>query len=245
MSLCLLSEGFMLRFLLIFILLCASSNLFAVFMGEESATINLTGGNTDLKTYTLESNNKYSVKKNSFSLKGAYRYGESSNVRVSENWNGGLRYDHKLNPKYEPFIGELVEADRFSGIKRRYNTDLGLKYTFSATERSDLFIESGLRYTIEKSTDRSIVDKKAGKGRIYLEGGRKIKNDMTIKLWLEYLPNFSESDDYQINFEPSLNMTLTSILSMKTAYLWQYDNVPAVNTGKHDYNFNLTLIAKF
>ena len=50
-----------------------------------------------------------------------------------------------------------------------------------------------------------------------------MNKDLSAKYTVEYLNNFSDSDDFIINMEPSMIMTLTSIISIKSAYLWKYD----------------------
>lgn len=227
------------------LLFLLSLNTKAQFTSEDTATINITGGNTDLKTYALQSLNTYEWSKHSAKLSGAYNYGESDKVRSSENWNLGLRYSLLLSKKVSVYLGELLEADRFAGIKKRYNTDLGSKYTFIENDSMNLFCELGYRYTVEKSTNTSTKDKKDSKGRAYLETSKNFKKDLIGKFWLEYLPNFSQTDDYLINLEPSITMALSSIFSMKSAYHWKYNNAPNTGIGKHDYTYTLSLITKF
>jgi putative salt-induced outer membrane protein len=230
---------------LFLILSVIASSAFAEFKSEDSATVNLTGGNADLKTYNFSSKNSYKKDKSEVKLTGAYNYGESNDVRSAENWNVGLRYDYSFNDKMSAFLGEIVEADRFAGIERRYNTDLGLKYIFTKTDRTNFFAELGYRYTKEESTDASIKDRDDQKARAYAEISRKFKDYLTGKYWIEYIPNFSESDDFLINMEPSLIVTLSKVFSLKSAYLWKYDNEPTPGNGKHDYNYTLSLIANF
>lgn len=226
-------------------LLFFSFSLHAIFTTEDSASINLTGGNTDLKTYDLKTNNSLELNWGTWSIDGDYQYGESNEIRSAENWSLLLKYERKISDKINIFLGELLEADRFSGIRRRYNSDFGFKYILSKNAKREFFTELGYRYTIEKSTNSNIEDKKDNKSRLYSEISQELKKDLRAKFWIEYLPNLSESEDYLINFEPSLIMTLTSILSLKSSYLWNYDNQPASEKGKHDYQYLLTLIAKF
>ncbi|MBT3980863.1 MAG: DUF481 domain-containing protein [Bacteriovoracaceae bacterium] len=222
-----------------------STSVQAQFQTEDSASVNLTGGNTDLKTYNFASQNSYQYHQNLLALSGGYNYGESEKVRIVENWNVGLRYDFSLTSDLSVFFGEMAESDRYSGLKRRYNTDIGMKVALSKSEAHHVLTELGYRYSVEKNTVSTVAKKKYSKGRVYLEGHKSFKSDLSGKLWIEYLPNFSESKDYQINFEPSIIVTLTSIFSMKTAYLWKYDNFPVPGKGMHDYHYTLSLIAKF
>lgn len=215
------------------------------FSSEDSVSMNLTGGNTELKTYNLKSLNKYTLNDNIFVLDGKYIYGESKSVRNSESWSIGLRYDRQFNKMLGFYLGEVAEANRFAGFRRRYNTDAGAKYIVLSDDKKSLQTELGYRYSIEKFVDTTLADSKDSKARLYAEGTYKMKKDLAAKMTLEYLYNFTETEDYLLNLEPSLTVTLTSNFALKTSYVWKYDNLPAPNVGKHDYTYLLTLIANF
>ncbi|WP_052590548.1 DUF481 domain-containing protein [Halobacteriovorax marinus] len=232
------------KFVFIMLFSAISMSSFAQFKSEDSASVNITGGNTDLKTYTFKSDNSYTVEKSVYRAHGSYHYGESDSVRSAENWDFGLRYDYNFLPTTGMYVGELIEADRFAGYDRRYNTDLGLTHIFYKSDSATFLAEAGLRYAIEKPLDNS-EDKKDFKGRIYTEITEKLQDNLKGKFWIEYLPNFSESKDYLVNLEPSLIITLTKTFSMKTAYLWKYDNEPPTGKSKYDHNYTLSLLANF
>ena len=230
-----------------FVLLCAlfSVQAFAEFKSSSEASSIITGGNTDLKTYLLKTENKWTKNKNVFSLNGSYTYGESDEVRSAERWTLGLRYDRVLSEKLNGFVGELVEANRFAGFSRRFNTDAGVKFKFVKNDKTEAFAEAGMRYTVEKRRDESVADLKDTKARTYFEIKRKITDSVDGRFWLEYIPNFSNSDDWLVNFEPSLAVALNKVFSLKFAFLWNYDNEPAVGSGKHDYTYTTGIIAAF
>lgn len=230
---------------ILLVLLLLPFSALAEFKSEDSVSINLTGGNTELDTYNLSSKNSYKFKEHSIDFNALYNYGESSGVTVSENWTIGAQYNYPLSKKLDLYIGESVESDRYAGLRRRYNTDLGLKVKIIKTEKTHLNSEIGYRYSIEKYVDKTVADKKSSKGRIFIDGGKEIKKGMTGKMTVEYLHNFSDTDDFILNIEPSMVLTLTSTFSMKTAYIWKYDNQPVPGNKKQDYNFALSLIANF
>lgn len=232
------------KFMFVMLLSAISISSFAQFKSEDSASVNIAGGNTDLKTYSFKSDNAYAVDKSTYKLLGTYQYGESDSVRSAENWSLGLRYDYAFLPKTGLYFGELVEADRFSGYDRRFNTDLGITHIFYKSDSSSLLAESGMRYTIEKALYDG-ADEKDFKGRLYVEAVEVLKENVKGKFWVEYLPNFSESDKYLVNLEPSVIVTLSKTFSMKSAYLWKYNNAPISGKSKYDYNYTLSLLANF
>lgn len=209
---------------------------------SEAASI-ITGGNTDLKTYLVKTDNVWKWTNNALTLKGDYTYGESNEVRSAERWSIGLRYDRYLNDRLSVYLGEVVEANRFAGFRRRFNTDLGAKYILINTDKTKSFAEAGARYTIEQIRDQD--DFNDWKGRAYYEISRKFSEAITGRFWAEYIPNFSRSEDYLLNFEPSIAVTMSSNLSLKFAFLFNYDNAPALGNGKQDYGYTTGIIANF
>lgn len=226
-------------------LMALQLNSFAEFKSEDEATIISTSGNSDFKTYALKSDNSYSLNSNTIGLKGKYTYGESDKVRNAENWEAQLSFGHALNDSISLIAAEIVEANRFAGFSRRYNTDLGLKYSFLKSDTSTALMSVSYRYSVEKNVDENIADKKDSKAKIYFEGSKQINKAVFAKLWTEYIPNFSESEDYQINFEPSISVVMSDLLSLKMAYLWNYDHAPSAGSQAHDTKYTTSVIAKF
>jgi putative salt-induced outer membrane protein len=234
-----------LRNALISIIAFLSFNTYAEFKSSSEASSIITGGNTELKTYLVKTENKWTKEKNIFSINGNYTYGESSNVTSAERWAIGIRYDRVLSKQIDAFIGELVESNRFAGFSRRYNTDAGLKAKLLKNEKTEAFVEAGFRYTVEKKKDPNIKDDKDSKGRGYFEIKRVINESVNGRFWIEYVPNFTTSKDYLINLEPSLSVAMNNVFSLKFAFLWNYDNLPAPGNGKHDYAYTTGVIANF
>lgn len=217
----------------------------AQFSSEDEASVIITGGNTNVKTYSLKSINQYKWKKNTLTLKGSYTYGETDDVTSIEKWDVFLGYERAFNDKLSLYAAELIEAHRYAGYRRRYNSDAGLKWTYYKTEQTNAFFEGGYRYTVEEKTDRSIEYDHDSKGRLYTSIEHKFKDYLTGSFWMEYLPNFTDGNDYLVNFSPALLVRLSKIFSIKMAYLWNYDNEPAPGNRRHDYTYTMGLIAKF
>ncbi len=226
-------------------LLLLPLHVFSQYKNESEASVVVTGGNSQLETYSAKSANEYKQESNVYTLKGGYIYGESSNVRSAESWDILGRYDRSLSENFSLFLAELVESNRFTGFRRRYNTDFGSKFTFLKTEKNTSFLEVGYRYSVEKKANQSIADDKDHKARVYVESAQKLSETASAKLWVEYIPNFSESKDYLINTEASMNMALDKTFSVKLAYKWSMDNLPTAGNSKYDYVYTTSLLANF
>ena len=100
------------------------------------------------------------------------------------------------------------------------------------------------RYTIER--ERYSQDNRyASKSRIFFFYEKEKSKDLKFTAEFEYLPNLSESDDYQLKFKPSLTSKLSTLFSMKSSFEWKFDNSPVQDRKKDDYAFVLTFLADF
>ncbi|MBE9536587.1 MAG: DUF481 domain-containing protein, partial [Proteobacteria bacterium] len=63
--------------------------------------------------------------------------------------------------------------------------------------------------------------------------------------WVEYLHDFDDSDNYQVNAETSLLSALNGFLSMKTSYLIEHDAEPVPGNKKTDTKLAVTLVVNF
>ena len=59
---------------------------------------------------------------------------------------------------------------------------------------------------------------------------------------VEYLHDFDDGDNYQVNSETSLIAALNGNMSLKTSYLINYDNKPPVGKKDTDTSLTVTLV---
>lgn len=232
------------RFFVLLALLL-SSQAFAQLTNESELAYVQTGGNSDVQTANAKTVNIYSWTAHKFTFGGHYIYGETNNGVSARNWDGNGRLEKSLSEKLSLTMGEVIEGNRFTGIKTRYNSDVGAKYYYIKTDMKTFFTELGYRYTIE---DRyaPIENTYDNKGRFYNEWKHVISATVQYKFWLEYIPNFTDSRDYMVNGEASLTSILNSVFSLKIAYLGMYDNRPAfLGFKNYDYTQTTSIVAKF
>ena len=86
--------------------------------------------------------------------------------------------------------------------------------------------------------------------RIYFEYGRNISKTSKFKFWVETLYDFQESENTEVNFEPSFDVAIGEFfsakkparISLKVAYQGRFDNVPAQDgLERFDSIFSTTL----
>lgn len=231
--------------LLSLLALLFSSVAMAQFANESQYALLQTGGNSQVQTQNAKTTNTYKWTANQVGFGGHYTYGESAETVSARNWDLNGKYERELSKDISVVGGEVIEGNRFTGIKTRYNTDIGVKHYFLRNDAQILFSELSYRYSIE---DRyaPIANTYDNKGRSYNEFSHKFSETVQYKVWLEYVPNFTAGSDYLINGEASVTTILSSVFSLKVAYLGNYDNLPAKSDLKnYDYATTTALVAKF
>ena len=210
---------------------------------ESEASIVLVGGNSKSESYSAKQETSYTADSHKITAKGHYLMGKSGSQISAENWDIGLRYDFAFHEQLGVYVGESISGDRFKNIHLQYDTDAGLKYTFWKAGDSDYALgELGYRLT---SYDFVIGQGKTTHyARAYVEAAKSIANNIFGKAWIEYLPNVERTKKYLINFEPSLNVKVTDIFTVKTGFLGKYDSEPTASK-KFDYTYTMALIAKY
>ena len=216
------------------------------------------GGNTNVETYNGKTLTKYEKEKSVFAVSGHYTVafyktvdtdGDSVTRESARNWDLLGKYERVLSENINGFVGLQYEGDEFSGFKQRENIDFGGKYLLIKTDKVNASIELGARHTIEKNVERDSDDEDVfnySKARIYFEHAQVYSEALSWKIWIEYLPNFTESEDYLVNYEPSVSFLLSSSFSLKTAYKVTYDNQPNLEgNDKKDYKLTTSLLARF
>lgn len=222
-----------------------SSSAMAQLTNESELALIQSGGNAEVQTNNAKTTNTYKWEKYSALFGGHYTYGETSDSVSVRNWDINGKVEQEVEPKLSVVVGEIIEGNRFTGIKARYNSDLGMKYYYTKTDLQNFFTEVSYRYAVEDRYEplENAYDHKA---RLYNEFDHKYSETLQYKLWLEYVPNFTESKDYLINGEVSVTAILSTMFSLKVAYRGLYDNQPADPGFKnYDYLTTTSLVAKF
>jgi putative salt-induced outer membrane protein len=231
---------------LLIILMClVSSAAMAQLTNESELSLIRSGGNAEVQTTNAKTTNLYKWEKYSALFGGHYTYGENSDNVAVRNWDVNGKLEQEVSEKLSIVAGEIIEGNRFVGIKSRYNSDLGMKYYYIKTDVKKFTTELSYRYTIEDRYEplENTYDNKA---RLYNEFDHKYSETLQYKLWLEYVPNFTDGKDYLINGEASVTSILTSMFSLKVAYKGMYDNKPADSGFKnYDYLTTTSIVAKF
>lgn len=216
----------------------------AKFSNESEASAVVSGGNTEIKVYNVETESTYAWDKNEVSAGGHYTYGTSDGVLSARNWDVNARYDRSLSKKTGLFTAYEYEQDKFRGLTFRQNADLGFLFKPIRSDKQKLDLEIGYRFTAEKNL-QGVTDE-LQKSRYAVNYEYKSDRSWSLKLKNELVLNHTETSDTIFNIEPSFNVALSDMVSFKLGYKAIYDNQPNEGVSeKYDYQVTSGLIAKF
>tara|TARA_R110002072_G_scaffold534_7_gene4157 strand:+ start:58985 stop:59683 length:699 start_codon:yes stop_codon:yes gene_type:complete len=211
---------------------------------EAEVNSQITGGNTDFKSQLFKIEHNHTFKeKYKISESSMYQYGESDNIRSLEKWNIKIRPEYLFTERTSIFLANALSANRFSGISRMYTSDVGIAHSWLKSEKFELSNSVAYRYSKEKQIDDTKISQ--SKGDIVILSKYKFKNLSEIKAKLTYLPNFTDSDDDNINANLDYISFLGKGFSLKIGYEWAYDEKPVAGKAKHDYTTLVGLIFKY
>ncbi len=201
-------------------------------------------GNSESESLSAKQQNIYKWDKNLVRGDGRYLRSQTGGLETASRWLFGLRYEREMSERLSLFVAQNVESDPYAGIDRRYNSDFGLKYFLIKEDSREWVSELGYRYTTEFPVQGDF--KEYHQGRLFTQWAEKFSESISVQVWAEYIPNFTDNKSYLANAEVSLSASLSKIFSLKTAYLVHYNNADRPNIReKTDTTTTVTLVAKF
>ncbi len=232
----------------------------AQWKNESALSVIKTGGNTRLETYDFNTKHVKKSGNQTYTLGGHYILGTTENrdssgnfndntVETARNWDVFGRFGQDLSSKFSIFAGIQFEGNQFAGFNQRNNYDLGGKYKFVATDKVNSFATLAYRYTTEqllmRNTDGDTVfnDNKVA---AFYQFDKIVREGFSYKVWAEYVYNFTRTEDFLFNIEPSVALAMNDTFSIKVAYKAMYDNQPATEGFEQwDTQFTTSLLARF
>ena len=200
-----------------------------------------TGGNSKLRSLVINNLLKYPVSdKTGIDWKINALYGESDGVKSAERYLTELRGTYQVTDRMYSLVMGSWTRDTFAGFDARYFLGAGIGYKIITSMPHLLQVEAGLNYTIEDRTDGTNNTYPGGRVFGQYEYHFNDKNKFTQSV--EYLPDFKDAENYNINSETALISAISTFLSMKGSYVIRYDHEPAAGTKETDTILGITLV---
>lgn len=209
---------------------------------SEVSIVNI-DGNTKSESYSGKQKTTYKWDKNVLIASARYLQTKTASVETARAWDAGLRYEREISTLWSAYASQGAESDVYAGYVQRDNSDLGAKYQVFKSDIKDWTAEAGFRHTKIRTTTQE--NAYTNFGRVFSEYKTQINPSLSFNYWVEYLPNFKESEAYLLNTEASLSVMLSQIFSLKSGYLVKYQNQVAAGAERADKTFTTSLVAKF
>lgn len=216
--------------------------------GSAAAGVTLTRGNSDtvLATLTFAADKKW--EQNELSLGSDAAYGQSkingTENTTAESLHGFAQYNRLFTPHWYGYGRVDGLHDGVADIKYRVTLSPGAGYYFIKNTNTDLSLEVGPGYVIERLDDEN-------KNYATLRVGEKFHQALSdrARMWetAEWLPQVDNFNNYILNFEIGLEADLSSSkkLSLRTYFQDIYNNVPAPGRQKNDAKLVAAVAYKF
>ena len=185
---------------------------------------------------------KYDWERTGLELKAGALAAREHGKTTDEEYNASEKMTRKVIGKFYGYEKFGWDKDRFEGVLERYNLSLGVGNELLSMEKDKLILEAGAGYISEERPDQ--VDAFAS-GRLYGKYTRTLSQTAIFSQDAEYLHSFKNADDYRLNAETALVVSVTARVSLKTFYKWKRIAKPAPGFIKDDTLTGLALIVNY
>ncbi len=204
-----------------------------------------TAGNTEVTSLSAKNLLKYKFTEK---LQGSWKlgalFGKSDGEKKAESYLIDPRLDYLVTDRF--YLAAIAGwlQDKFAGIDSRYYLGPSMGYKFLIGPKHFLGSEAGLNYVNEEYTNGTEKDYLGG--RAFGKYVYSFTETNKLSQSLEFLIDFDDSDNYNVNSETALVSALSSSLSLKTSYVIKHDNQPIPSSlDKTDTVLSLTLLINF
>jgi putative salt-induced outer membrane protein len=200
-----------------------------------------TGGNSDLKSLVINNALKYPVTEQVIvDWKINTLFGETNGIKSAERYFTELRGGYPWTNRLYSFVQTSWTRDTFAGLDARYIFGIGAGYKLVIGPPQMLQAEAGLNYSVEDRTDGTSSTFPGG--RAFGQYGYLFNEKNKFTQSVEWLSDFKDTGNYNINAETALISALNTFLSLKSGYVVKYDHEPAAGTKKTDTLLGITLV---
>jgi putative salt-induced outer membrane protein YdiY len=206
---------------------------------DAGAGFNLSQGNSDTRDANLQMTIVRFIEKSyRLSGHGEYFWGEVKNKSTDEfdktSDRGALWLQGDLSLIEKGYLYGRSEAsyDKIKQITRRLDNGLGLGYEIHRSADSFLDAELGASYIDTKyeddTKDHGVFLRLAEKGELALNDVVSLVENASYK------PKVDDFNDYLLNAEAGVKVSLTAVLYLKLSVVDAYDSIPPAGTERND-----------
>ncbi len=202
-----------------------------------------TGGNTNLTTLNI--GERFTQQRGRLSLQQQLNivYSEQRDTVKANQLRLIARGDYRIDQIMSVFVAVTFDRNRFAGIQRRFDEQIGIQARLFAGRRDTLRIEGGGTVTQEIKLDG--VQKNFPAARAAGSWRHAFNRTSYFHQTAEFLPNMRDADDWRLNTESTVVAPVSSRIGLKVSYVVRYDNLPAPGFVDSDRLFTTGLQLTF
>lgn len=215
--------------------------------GHIDFSISGKSGNSNVKTNNLSAQLSYRHNQHQFLSSGRAEYGESNNIKDSDNKFIHQRYIHHRSQSFAFEGFAQYQDDAFKLLDSRKLIGAGIRLNLSPEKTYPFNIGLGAYYTEEIfNIDNIISDaEKYTRANSYVMFAKQFNNNTKISHTFYWQPRLSDFSDSYIYNNVALSVKISETLSLKVTLETQYDSRPVNNLDHVDHSYYTSLAYSF
>ena len=211
-------------------------------LGASSAT-----GNTERRSVNLEANatRRSSVDRLGGDVQWSYAEedsGDGSGFAVTQRRiSGGGQYDYFFSDKGFALANVRAVGDELANIELRFTAGAGVGYQWIENDTVSFLTEAGLNFVSENFSDPTSRDVDYIASRVRYRAIWNILSNLRLDHGVTFLNSLEDPDDFLINKQTNLDLTLSDQLFTQFSWELDYDNTPASMREETDQRFFINL----
>lgn len=194
-----------------------------------------TSGNTQVTTLNL--GEKLTQQRGRLTLQQGFAivYGKQRDSVITNYLGASARGDYKIDKVLAAFAGVGFDRNRFAGIERRLEQQLGMQARLFAGTMDTLRVEGGGSLTQQLGTNGTRSDFPAARAAAAWRHGFSPK--AYFNQTAEFIPNLKDNQDWRMNSESSVVAPISANIGLKLSYVVRFDNLPQAGFASLDKLF--------
>jgi putative salt-induced outer membrane protein YdiY len=213
---------------------------------KDSAEASFVNTNGNSKTTTTSAKDAFSYDFDTWTRLEleAGALGSRSNGRtISEQYFAQEKAQRKYDDRDYGFEKYRWDKDRFAGIISRQELSAGLGREFWKNPTNLLIGEAAPGYVNEERSGEK--RRSYGSARFHAKYTHDFTATSKFSQDAEYLQSLKDKRDNRLGTETALTTALTTLLSVKTSFIWKHSGQPPPGNVKDDTITSFALIASF
>ena len=208
--------------------------------GRINTGINISDGNTQTQSVSLDGELVARSKINRFTIGATYQRDEDDGEKTADNSSGYIKYDHFLSEKWYLLANVTGTQDDFKDLNLRTDAGVGVGYQFWETDRRNLSLEAGLSYVNEDFIEAEDEDFSAGRWAVDFD---QLLWDSPVQFFHghEGLVSIEDTNDLIIRSRTGVRVPVYKGLTSAIEVRWEWDNSPAEDQENSDTDYMFSL----